>query len=225
MVDCSTLAKEQKMSIVSPSLRKEYTQSKLLETDLESNPFSQFRKWFDEAVSTGLPLPNAMTLSTVKKDHSPAARIVLLKELDDRGFIFFTNYQSAKSDELAHQSKASLLFWWISQERQVRIEGVTEKISASESEEYFATRPRDSQLSAWASNQSHPVSGRPELEKKMAEMKTKFADQKVTKPNEWGGYRLLPDFFEYWQGREDRLHDRICYFFEKNSWKVQRLAP
>ena len=213
------------MSSISPSLRKEYTQSKLIETDLESNPFQQFRKWFDNAIADGVPLPNAMTLSTVKKNQTPTARIVLLKELDDRGFVFFTNYQSSKSDELAHQSKASLLFWWTSQERQVRIEGQTEKISDSESKEYFATRPRDSQLSAWASNQSQPVKGRKELEEKMEAMKTKFKGQQVFKPDEWGGFRLLPDFFEYWQGREDRLHDRLCYYLRDDHWKIQRLAP
>ena len=213
------------MSSISPSLRKEYTQSKLIETDLESNPFHQFRKWFDDAIADGVPLPNAMTLSTVKKNQTPTARIVLLKELDDRGFVFFTNYQSSKSDELAHQSKASLLFWWSSQERQVRIEGQTEKISDSESKEYFSTRPRDSQLSAWASNQSQPVTGRSELEEKMEAMKKKFKGQQVSKPLEWGGFRLLPDFFEYWQGREDRIHDRLCYFLRDDYWKIQRLAP
>jgi pyridoxamine 5'-phosphate oxidase len=154
------------MSVISSSLRKEYTQSKLMETDLESNPFDQFHKWFNDAVSAELPLPNAMTLATVKQDQTPAARVVLLKELDQRGFVFYTNYQSAKAEELEYQNKASLVFWWISQERQVRIEGFTEKVTESESEAYFATRPRESQLSAWASDQSKPVSGRPELETK-----------------------------------------------------------
>ena len=213
------------MSVISSSLRKEYTQSKLMETDLESNPFDQFHKWFKDAVSAELPLPNAMTLATVKQDQTPAARVVLLKELDQRGFVFYTNYQSAKAEELEYQNKASLVFWWISQERQVRIEGFTEKVTESESEAYFATRPRESQLSAWASDQSKPVSDRPELETKMTKMRSNFSDQSVPKPKEWGGYRLIPSFFEFWQGREDRLHDRICYLMDSDQWKIQRLSP
>ena len=213
------------MSVISPSLRKEYTQSKLMETDLESNPFDQFHKWFNDAVSAKLPLPNAMTLATVKQDQTPAARVVLLKELDQRGFVFYTNYQSAKAEELEYQNKASLVFWWISQERQVRIEGFTEKVTETESEAYFATRPRESQLSAWASDQSKPVAGRPVLETKMIEMRSNFSDQPVPKPKEWGGYRLIPSFFEFWQGREDRLHDRICYLMDSDQWKIQRLSP
>ena len=213
------------MSVISSSLRKEYTQSKLMETDLEPNPFDQFHKWFNDAVSAELPLPNAMTLATVKQDQTPAARVVLLKELDQRGFVFYTNYQSAKAEELEYQNKASLVFWWISQERQVRIEGFTEKVTESESEAYFATRPRESQLSAWASDQSKPVSGRPEMETKMTEMRSNFSDQSVPKPKEWGGYRLIPSFFEFWQGREDRLHDRICYLMDSDQWKIQRLSP
>ena len=213
------------MSVISSSLRTEYTQSKLMETDLESNPFDQFHKWFNDAVSAEHPLPNAMTLATVKKDQTPTARVVLLKELDQCGFVFYTNYQSAKAEELEYQNKASLVFWWISQERQVRIEGFTEKVTESESEAYFATRPRESQLSAWASDQSKPVSGRPELEAKMTEMRSNFSDQSVPKPKEWGGYRLIPSFFEFWQGREDRLHDRICYLMDSDQWKIQRLSP
>ena len=166
-----------------------------------------------------------MTLATVKQDQTPAARVVLLKELDQRGFVFYTNYQSAKAEELEYQNKASLVFWWISQERQVRIEGFTEKVTESESEAYFATRPRESQLSAWASDQSKPVSGRPELEAKMTEMRSNFSDQTVPKPKEWGGFRLIPSFFEFWQGREDRLHDRICYLMDSDQWKIQRLSP
>ena len=189
------------------------------------DPIQLFKKWLSEAEEKEIRDPNAMQLATVNKDGMPSVRTVLLKDIIDGDFVFYTNYQSAKAEELEYQNKASLVFWWISQERQVRIEGFTEKVTESESEAYFATRPRESQLSAWASDQSKPVSGRPELETKMTELRSNFSDPSVPKPKEWGGYRLIPSFFEFGQGREDRLHDRICYLMDSDQWKIQRLSP
>ncbi|WP_247236414.1 pyridoxamine 5'-phosphate oxidase [Telluribacter sp. SYSU D00476] len=207
-------------------LRKEYTLNGLSETDVSENPFLQFKKWFDEALLAQVPETNAMHLSTVGHDNRPNGRIVLLKGLDNTGFVFYTNYQSQKGQDLLVNPYASITFFWKELERQVRVEGVVEKVSDQESDEYFAIRPRGSQIGAWVSNQSVVIRDRQELADKQAFYEKQFEGKQVPRPPHWGGYRLIPHQIEFWQGRPSRLHDRIRYrSVENGSWIIERLSP
>jgi pyridoxamine 5'-phosphate oxidase len=189
------------------------------------DPLDQFRAWMRDAESSGVQHPNAMVLATATRQGEPSARVVLLKEIDERGFVFYTNYESRKGDELAENPQASLLFHWEGSGRQVRVEGMVERTSRTESEEYFATRPRDSQIGAWASHQSSTVAGRRELERCFDEVRMRFENRRVPLPPDWGGYRLLPRAIEFWQEREHRLHDRLCYRRLETGWEITRLNP
>lgn len=205
-------------------LRAEYDGSPLLETALPEDPFALFRAWFDDVQA--MSLANAMTLATVDDSGMPSARIVLLKSFDHRGFVFYTNYGSRKARELEDSSLASLLFYWQPVHRQIRIEGVVERASAQESDAYFATRPRDSNLSAMASPQSTVVPNRQWLVDRVSNVRASTEGIALKRPQNWGGYRLAPRYFEFWQGQRDRLHDRLCYNRIQNSaWRIERLAP
>jgi pyridoxamine 5'-phosphate oxidase len=207
-------------------LRKDYSLSGLLEKDLARDPFRQFDKWFQEAEAAKLVEPNAMTLATATKDGRPSARTVLLKGVDGRGFVFYTNYESRKGRELAENARASLLLPWIALERQVIVEGVVSKISREESAAYFHSRPRASQLGAWVSQQSSIITGRAVLEDAMKLLEKKHAGAEIPLPPAWGGYRVVPETVEFWQGRRSRLHDRLRYRREAGGeWIVERLAP
>jgi pyridoxamine 5'-phosphate oxidase len=206
-------------------LRKEYSRQALSETEVDLNPFVQFQRWFQEAVSSLVPEPNAMALATATDDAKPSVRMVLLKGYSDRGFVFYTNYEGRKSSELLANPQAALLFFWGELERQIRIEGIVEKTSRHESEEYFNTRPLESRLGAWASKQSEVIPGRSDLEKKVSDLKEIYANRDVPVPPFWGGFRLQPEAFEFWQGRENRLHDRIRYSLQGGVWVVERLSP
>jgi len=206
-------------------LRREYTRRALDEAEVDLNPFVQFARWFGEAVRADVAEPNAMVLATASAEAKPSARVVLLKGFDDRGFVFFTNYEGRKSVELGENPNAALLFFWEELERQVRIEGVTEKTPKQESEEYFKTRPAESRLSAWASRQSSVIAGRGVLEQRMADLNARYADQNIPLPPNWGGFRVQPFLFEFWQGRESRLHDRIRYSLRGGVWEIERLSP
>ncbi len=194
-------------------------------TTVHPNPIQQFRNCFEEAQAFGIAMPEAMALATVSPDGKPSTRMVLLKEVNEHGFIFFTNYNSRKGKELEHNPNVALLFHWQSLERQVRIEGMVEKVSAEISDAYFQTRPRNSQLSAFISSQSEVVSSREELERLYSEAEMKFDGYAVPRPEHWGGYLVKPNRMEFWQGREGRLHDRIEYVFLNGVWKIQRIAP
>ena len=201
--------------------------SALTKDKIDANPIRQFHTWYDEVGANGVSEQDAtsMTLATATKDGRPSARIVLLKSFDDRGFVFYTNYQSRKAKELSKNPRACLLFYWSSLWRQVRIEGDVEKISAAESEEYFQSRPLGSRLGAWASNQSEVVDRRETLEARFAELQKRFGEN-VPRPEHWGGYRLKPNSIEFWQGRDNRLHDRLRYRLEENGvWLIERLGP
>ena len=207
-------------------IRNEYTKFGLNREDLNSNPLLQFEKWFEQARTAQLKEVNAMSLATVTTDGMPQVRTVLLKSFDERGFVFFTNYQSAKAKELNANPKASILFPWLDLERQVRISGDVEKISAAESFKYFTSRPRGSQLGAWISEQSQVISNRSVLKTLLNQVKEKFKEGEIPLPDAWGGYRIKPQQFEFWQGRASRLHDR--FRFRKageGEWQVERLAP
>lgn len=207
-------------------LRKDYSLSGLLEKDLARDPFRQFDKWFQEAEAAKLNEPNAMTLSTATKDGRPSSRIVLLKGVDGRGFVFYSNYESRKGRELAENPRASLLFPWFALERQVIIEGTLVKVTREESAAYFHSRPRASQLGAWVSQQSSIITGRPVLEDAMKALEKKYAGEEIPLPPNWGGWRLNPESVEFWQGRRSRLHDRLRFRREaKGDWIVERLAP
>jgi pyridoxamine 5'-phosphate oxidase len=205
-------------------LRVDYKRAALDERDAAANPFDQFGRWFDEAVKAGLPEPNAMTLATVDAAGHPSARIVLLKGVDARGFVFYSNYESRKGHELAERPLAALLFFWVELERQVRIEGAAERVAASESDAYFAERPRGAQISAWASPQSASVADRTWLEAQVATIAARFTGP-VARPPHWGGFRVVPSRFEFWQGRESRLHDRLVWSRRGDRWAIERLAP
>ncbi len=208
------------------ALRRTYALQSLNKSDVSASPFEQFGHWFDEAVSGQILEPNAMTLATVGEHGRPSARIVLLKGFDQNGFVFFTNYQSRKGQEMATCPNAALLFCWLELERQIRIEGAIEKISRAESEAYFVSRPKGSQIGAWASPQSKIIEDRAVLENKQAELDAQYKqDDVLPLPPHWGGYILRPDYFEFWQGRESRLHDRIAYQKTANDWTIDRLAP
>jgi pyridoxamine 5'-phosphate oxidase len=206
-------------------LRKEYTQQGLHETEADDDPVEQFRRWFEQAVSAQLPEPNAMTLATCTPDGRPSARIVLLKGYNGNGFTFFTSYEGRKAKELDSNPRAALVFYWPELERQIRIEGNIERTSSEESDAYFATRPRNSQLGAWASSQSSVVASREVLERRWAELQARYANQPVPRPPHWGGYRLIPTVFEFWQGRPSRLHDRLRYRRSPTGWVRERLSP
>jgi len=191
-----------------------------------ADPIEQFNRWFAEAQQTELPNPNAMTLATVDGHGQPSARIVLLKDIDARGAVFFTNYHSAKARDLEADPKAALLFHWDPLNRQVRLRGTARRVSAEESDAYFATRPRPSQIGAWASDQSQPVQTRAELDGRVKEAEQRFANEKVSRPPHWGGYRVQLNAIEFWQGHEHRLHDRVLYVKQDDgSWSAQRLCP
>jgi pyridoxamine 5'-phosphate oxidase len=206
-------------------LRLSYTKSGLLEQDANANAIEQFRAWFSQAVAAKVPEPNAMCLATIGRDGTPDARMVLLKEFDNAGFVFFTNYNSRKAMELDRNPRAALLFYWPDLERQVRISGTAAKASAAESDAYFASRPRGHQLGAWASNQSDLIESRALLEQNAEAVAAKFEGAPVPRPPHWGGYRLVPDVVEFWQGRPNRLHDRLEYLRTPEGWTRRRLAP
>jgi pyridoxamine 5'-phosphate oxidase len=202
------------------------TPETLDEQSISRDPIAQFQRWFADAVAADLPLPEAMSLATVTAEGKPTARMVLLKRVDTEGFVFFTNYRSAKARELAANPNACLVFFWPQLEKQVRIEGAVSKTSEDESREYFATRPRGSQIGAWASPQSEVISGREVLEQRRAELEEAYRDREIPWPQHWGGFCLKPERIEFWKGRPDRLHDRILYVREPGgSWAIQRLAP
>lgn len=208
-------------------LRNEYGRAGLLEADADPDPIRQFGVWFAQALAAGLAEPNAMTLATVSAAGIPAARIVLLKGFSDEGFTFFSNYQSRKGRELAENPRAALVLFWAELERQVRIEGTVAFTSDRESDEYFAMRPRGSQLGAWVSGQSEVIASREVLERSLAQIESEFGDRSIARPPHWGGYRLWPLVIEFWQGRPDRLHDRLIYRRgdKENSWTRERLSP
>ena len=207
-------------------LRKDYTLEDLNEEEIDPNPFIQFKIWFNQSVAAQLPEPNAMTLATCTPDGKPSARMVLLKDIDERGFVLFTNYKSQKGQEISVNPHAALVFWWAELERQVRIVGTVEKISSAQSDSYFEVRPPFSRLGAWASNQSEVISSRDVLETQLIEFQRQYENQEVPRPPHWGGFRVIPQEIEFWQGRSSRLHDRLRYTLVDNgNWKIERLSP
>ncbi len=205
--------------------KKSPQNNELNETTVDKNPFIQFGKWYEGVLNSNLNEPTAMMLSTADVNGNPSARIVLLKDIDDSGFIFYTNYGSRKGKDLKENPKAALTFFWDELRRQIRIEGRIEKISRESSKEYFSSRPHESQIGAWVSEQSSVIPNREILEIKFDELEEKFGNEEIPLPDFWGGYRLIPNYFEFWQGRENRLHDRICYNKENDEWKIFRIAP
>ena len=205
--------------------RKEYMRTGLNRKDLSGDPFLQFESWFQQAKEVDYPYANAMSIATAGVDLMPTIRTVLLKLFDEKGFVFFTNYNSEKASQLTANPQAGLLFHWLELQRQVKISGTVEKISMSESVAYFTSRPRGSQLGAWCSDQSNVISSRSILESQWEKMKQRFSDGEVPLPDFWGGYRVIPQRIEFWQGRENRLHDRFEYHRNGDEWNIQRLAP
>jgi pyridoxamine 5'-phosphate oxidase len=206
-------------------LRKDYTLNGLTEADAAPEPIEQFQAWFSQALAARLPEPNAMALATVGADGQPSARVVLLKGVDEQGFVFYTNYDSRKGRELEGEARAALVFYWAELERQVRVEGVAERVSAEESDAYFASRPAGSRIGAAASPQSEVIAGRDELERRVAELSAQHPQGDIARPAHWGGYRVRPAVVEFWQGRLSRLHDRIRYRLDGGKWVMERLAP
>ncbi len=213
------------MSISIADLRHNYSLQQLDENGVNPDPIQQFRVWFDQAVAAQLPEPNAMTLATATKKGIPSARIVLLKGVDDGGFVFFTNYESHKGQELAENPVAALVFLWTVLERQVRIEGRVERLEAEESDAYFQSRPLESRLGAWTSDQSQVIPNREVLEQRYQELLVKYDGQEIPRPPHWGGFRVIPKVVEFWQGRPSRLHDRLRYRLQDDRWLIERLAP
>lgn len=205
-------------------LRKDYKLASLDESDVASSPLAQFDKWFREALKAELPEPNAMTLATCDAQARPSARIVLIKDYDERGFVYFTNYESHKAQDLAANNRAALLFFWPELERQIRIQGRVEKISAADSDDYYRSRPLASRIGAWASPQSQVISSRTALEARVSAFEAEYGEN-PPRPSHWGGYRVVPQVMEFWQGRRSRLHDRIQYRLNNAVWKIERLAP
>lgn len=196
------------------------------EKTIDRDPITQFRSWFEDAKAAGLTLPESMTLCTATPEGTPSGRVVLLKGVDEEGFVFFTNYRSAKAHDLDSNPRAAMVFYWVQLDRQVRVEGTVRRTSAEESREYFKTRPRESQIGAWASPQSEVIPNREVLEQRAAELERQYQDRKIDCPEHWGGYRLIPDRIEFWKNRVGRLHDRILFERESdNSWTISRLAP
>jgi pyridoxamine 5'-phosphate oxidase len=204
---------------------RDYGVGSLREQDCHPDPIVQFGVWFEAVVKAGIAEPNAMTLATTTPDGKPSARVVLLRGFDDRGFVFFTNYESRKGRELAANPLGTMVFFWPEPERQVRVEGVVSRITAAESDQYHRTRPRGSQMGAWCSFQSEVVDGREVLENRLRELEEKFRDREVPRPPNWGGYRLKPAMIEFWQGRPNRLHDRIRYRIVDGNWVMERVSP
>ena len=214
------------MSTDFEKLRREYKQKFLDENNMHPDPIVQFGEWFQLAVDVGIDLPNAMVLATASKEGKPGARFVLLKDFDKNGFVFYTHSVSAKGRQLAENPQAALIFYWSNLDRQVRIEGKVERVSDREADEYFASRPYDSRISALAAPQSSVVENREYLESRVAELMQQFGDGSVSRPEDWVGYRVVPDAVEFWQGRENRLHDRILYTLAGDAiWNMARLAP
>jgi len=206
-------------------IRKEYQMKSLFEKDVDTDPFRQFNKWWDDAVASELDEVNAMTLATASAKGIPSARIVLLKSVSEEGFVFFTNYNSHKGNDLDENPNACLVFFWKELERQVRISGTVKKISAAASDEYFNSRPEGSRIGAWASPQSKVITSREVVEENNVKYQQQFADGNIARPPHWGGYTVLPGVIEFWQGRPNRLHDRIRYSLKEGSWIIERLAP
>jgi pyridoxamine 5'-phosphate oxidase len=207
------------------AMRQDYETRGLREEDVVADPIEQFRRWFEDAERGGIAEPNAMTLATVDPDGQPSARIVLLKALDQRGLGFFTNCASRKARALAADPRAALVFWWGPLHRQVRFEGSIERVDDAEADAYFASRPYGSQIGAWASHQSSVIAGRAELEAAERRYRERFATGEVPRPQFWGGFRLVPSLVEFWQGRDNRLHDRLRYRRCGDAWQLERLAP
>jgi pyridoxamine 5'-phosphate oxidase len=206
-------------------IRRDYQLQSLLETDIAADPFTQFNRWWGDAVTSELDEVNAMTLATASLTGMPSARIILLKSVTENGFIFFTNYNSHKGKELEENPKAYLVFFWKELERQVRITGTVEKVSAAESDAYFISRPSGSRIGAWASPQSSVIKSRETIEQNISKYEEQFADGEITRPPHWGGYIVIPTVIEFWQGRPNRLHDRLQYSKLPDEWKIERLAP
>lgn len=214
------------MKEILSNLRKDYIQKELTEMNVDSDPIIQFEHWFNAAIENQVNEPNAMVLSTVNENNTPSSRIVLLKNASKSGFTFFTNYNSDKGKQMEYNSNVSLLIFWAELEQQIRIEGKVEKVSKAESESYFHSRPRESQISAWASPQSHVVKNREELDRLRLEQEAKWKDKStIDLPDFWGGYIVIPSRIEFWQGRASRYHDRIVYTKINEGWKIERLAP
>lgn len=207
--------------------RVQYETAGLDVDDLDADPIVQWHAWYDQAASAGVAEPNAMTVSTIGQDGAPDSRVVLARAVDARGFVFYTNFDSAKSKQLLLSPTASAVFAWLDLHRQVRVRGTVQRIADKESDDYFASRPRESQIGAWASPQSQVIADRSVIETRIAEFRSKFDGQHVPRPPYWGGWCLTPHTIEYWQGRPSRLHDRLVYVLDKNSarWQMQRLAP
>ena len=207
--------------------RVQYETAGLDRADLDSDPIVQWHAWYEQAASAGVSEPNAMTVATVDQHSAPDSRVVLARAVDARGFVFYTNYDSAKSQQILVNPVASAVFAWLDLHRQVRVRGTVQRIAETESDEYFASRPRESQIGAWASPQSQPIADRTIIETRMAEFRAKFENQDVPRPASWGGWRLTPNVIEFWQGRPSRLHDRFNYTLDAatNQWQIQRLAP
>ncbi len=214
------------MNLSISDLRQNYTLAGLRETDASRDAIAQFATWFQQALDADLKEPNAMTLATLSPDGFPTARIVLLKHFDTNGFVFYTNYKSNKGQDLERNPRAALVFWWAELERQVRIEGTVERISDRDSDEYFNSRPRDSQLGAWVSSQSEVIADRQVLEQKFSQLQQQYANKNIPRPTHWGGFRVIPAKIEFWQGRPSRLHDRLRYrLLEGGDWLIERLSP
>ena len=207
-------------------IRRDYQMQSLLEKDVDNNPFNQFNAWWDDALKSDLDEVNAMTLATASATGIPSARIVLLKSVSEDGFVFFTNYNSSKGKELEENPNACLVFFWKELERQIRITGKVKKVTPAESDEYYESRPEGSRIGAWASPQSQVIASREIIEENITKYATEFAAENIIRPPHWGGYIVMPEAFEFWQGRPNRLHDRIQYSLQKEgNWKIERLAP